>query len=570
MEENTQSVGLDSFDHVVVLMLENRSFDNLLGYLYPEIPPNAPLGKSYAGLSNINFTNPVPPHAVQPPDGSSEVAAHVHDDRLGSTKYFMPYPDPGEEYWHVNLQLFNKPDGGENAPYNLPPGTDTLNPSMKGFVDDYIAVWEETLDIPANYCDYRQMMGCFSPEHVPVMSTLAKEFSVFDHWFCSVPSQTWCNRAFWNAGTSWGHTINGPSESWTRDSFGQTLFNQIHETGRHSKLNWMVYSDNEASLTSIIHGGALSPYHSWPANHFPQWDQFYTDCANGKLPSYSFLEPRFWTPHNDMHPSTYNSSKYGKSNVGSVLLGEKLIWDVYNAIKNSNSSEGNNSQNTLLIITFDEHGGCFDHVPPTKSVISPDGTNSSQGFRFDRLGIRVPMIMVSANIAKNTIVNDVKDHTSFIHTMQKKWNRAYPGSFPPLGSRSKQASTFEEVFTAPSPRPASTWPTIPEPVIPEGFKEIDFSNEPLSSLQRSMLEGASALYKMNQPELWRDHSTIQTVGEAQAYLKTIPKGFGFNAPTEKPDKQCDPPKDEHPHSPREQKTVWEKFIAFFRRLFGGK
>ncbi len=531
MKENTQSTGLDSFDHVVVLMLENRSFDNLLGYLYPEVPSNAPLGKTFAGLSNIDFSNPVPTGANQPPDGTGKVAAHKHDkNKDGNAIYFMPYPDPGEEYWHVNLQLFNEPDGGDKSPYNLPKNTDELSPGMKGFVNDYIAVWNKTIGVSAHYSDYKQMMGCFTPEQLPVMSTLAKEFAVFDHWFCSVPSQTWCNRAFWNAGTSWGHTINGPSTSWTVDSIGQTLFNQIHETGRHSKLNWMVYSDNEAALTSIIHAGALSPYHFWPANHFPKWDQFFSDCSNGNLPSYSFLEPRFWTPHNDMHPSTYNSKKYGKSDVGSVYLGEKLVWDVYNAIKNSNSSTGNNSQNTLLIITFDEHGGCFDHVAPTRPAVNPDGKNSAQGFRFDRLGVRVPMIMVSANIAQNTIVNDVKDHTSFIQTMQKKWSKDHPGKFPPLSNRSKNAATFEEVFTASSPRTSSSWPDIPQPIIPEGFKNIDFSNEPLNDLQKSMLNGASEIFKKYQPQKWKDPSNITTVGEAQAYLKSIPNGFGAPAP----------------------------------------
>lgn len=568
MKENEKTSALDSFDHVVVLMLENRSFDNLLGYLYPEVPKNAPLGKSFEGLSNIHFTNPVPKGADQPKDGSGEVAAHKHPD--DADLYFKPFPDPGEEYWHVNTQLFNKAVGdGDKSPYNLPKATNVMDPSMKGFLDDYIAVWKKTFGTKASYDNYKQMMGCFTPDQVPVLSTLAKEFAVFDRWFCSVPSQTWCNRAYWNAGTSWGHTINGPSLSWATGSGQTTLFNQIEDSGWDSPLNWKIYSDNSAALTSIIHAWALSTYHI--PEHFPSWDDFHDDCKKGKLPAYTFIEPKFWTPHNDMHPSTYNSKHYGESNVGSVLLGEKLVADVYNSIKSSDSKTGNNSQNTLLIITFDEHGGCFDHYSPTKAVVNPDGKNSDQGFDFTRLGVRVPMIMVSANIAKNTIVNDIKDHTSFAATMRQKWDKVCPGKFPPLTERSKNAADFTEVFTSlNAPRPSTDWPDVTAPTIPAGFENLDFSGEPLNDLQQSMLNGASALHKEYQPDKWKDHSKIKTVGGAEAYLKSIPLGFGAPQSDEKPGDQNDSKPENKPEPLDKPKTFWEKVIEFFKNLFGSK
>ena len=114
--------------------------------------------------------------------------------------------------------------------------------------------------------------------------------------------------------------------------------------------------------------------------------------------------------HDDMHPSSFDSVIYSDGGPGSVLLGDRIVWKVYQAIRNSNSSSGNNWQNTLLIITFDEHGGCYDHVVPP-SATQPNTAEFNNkgvgeaGFDFKRLGCRVPMVMVSAHIAENTIVN---------------------------------------------------------------------------------------------------------------------------------------------------------------------
>ena len=286
----------------------------------------------------------------------------------------------------------------------------------------------------------------------------------------------------------------------------------------------MVYSSNIASLTGIIHLRALDTYHLWPMDHFPSLNQFYKDCENGDLKSYSFIEPNFWTPHNDMHPSTFDSKHYGKSSVGSVLLGEKLLWDVYNAIKCSKKPDGSNAQNTLLIITFDEHGGCWDHVSTIKAV-SPDLSEYTnwEGFDFSRSGVRVPTIMVSPHIAKNTVVNKPMDHTSFINTMQEKWNRIVKGQFPPLSTRSAAAPKFTSVFTSEKARPISDWPTIEEPIIPPEMEEIDFSDAALNDLQQSILAGVIAIQnsKKKSREVKIDASNIKTVKEAMEYLRKI-------------------------------------------------
>ncbi|HVN27806.1 MAG TPA: alkaline phosphatase family protein, partial [Candidatus Binataceae bacterium] len=347
--------GLDTFDHVVVLMLENRSFDNLLGYLYAK---GVPAGKQFEGLQGKQISNP------------------GLDDKLIEASpggdFHQPYPDPGEEFEHVTYQLF----GSETAA-----GT----PEMRGFVRDYgrtlqaLSKWSGSAAAQS-----ANIMKCFAAEWLPVLSGLAQSFAVFDHWFAAVPSQTWCNRAFWHAATSWGWVNNPPAaspgnpwnlEHWARSSAGETIFDLLqHKFGAGS---WHIYSDLAVPLTKLIHWGSLkdrigNEYFRYFEGGHPFHRNFFDDCAKGELPKYSFLEPHFinflddviW--HDDLHPSSFGSAAYSNGGPGSVLLGDQLVSKVYEAIRKSNSASGSNWKNTLLIITFDEHGGCFDHVaPPT-------------------------------------------------------------------------------------------------------------------------------------------------------------------------------------------------------------
>lgn len=518
---------LDKFDHVVVLMLENRSFDNLLGYLYTkdELQNNFPQGQQYAGL---HFDGP---HC-------NSIPADVKDGHGGKSicvspakSYFQPYPDPGECYGHINTQLFGvfnpltnngQPDDKIAAPYNLPANGGPKPFLMNGFVKDYISVlralkkkgcitsifnflglnpkWFKLND---RIEDYQAIMECFEPEKVPVIATLAKEFAVFDHWHCDVPSQTYTNRAFWHSGTAYGFVNNSPMKNWIENRNGPTLFNLLEEKG----ISWNIYTDNPVSLTGIIHFQQLFDYHE---TRFHSYKKFLVDTAAGNLPKYSFVEPRFFSPHNDQHPSGFDSAVIDSpGNVGSVLLGEKLIKDVYDAIKNSGSAEGNNWKNTLLIITHDEHGGCYDHVAPGYAP-TPDihGPAGQQGFKFDRLGIRVPMIMISAYIKPGTIINSPKRHTSFLHTMSKKWGLHH------LTERDRLAPDFAEVFNTDTPRPPEDWPEVQCPPIPPEHATFDFSNSLLNDLEKSILCGVSH---------WKTGSTaaaekLQTARHAMKFL----------------------------------------------------
>ncbi len=493
--------GLGAIDHVVVLMMENRSFDNVLGYLYPDgVPADAPLGRTFNGLlyadgSPKPLANPVPQDVVNPPPpGVTEIPASP----VPPGQYRQPFPDPGEEYPHINTQLFNMIDGGNAPPYNLPPGDP--QPNMLGFVKDYIQNFNqvEYPGVEPTYDQYRQIMQSYTPDHLPVLSTLAREFGVFDNWFAAVPSQTFCNRAFFHAGTSWGRVTNLPYDIWHEGSGAPTIFNHISACEGEGGLSWKVYSDNihdksqsSYSLTAFIHKQALAPFgdeQPYNPHYFTGFDDFLSDCAEGNLPSYSFLEPRFVNPHNDMHPSSTTGPIDGDNPHSSMTMGELLIWKAYDAIRRSNCEQGNNSQNTLLVITFDEHGGCYDHVSPPPAI-PPDmsGDILQDGFDFKRLGLRVPTIMISAHIAANTVVNDQMDHCSFMNTMRRRWEMLAPGKFPPLTARVQAAGDFSQVFTASEPRPAIDWPDIPRP--PDGPKPpVECDPQPANDLQRSCKE----------------------------------------------------------------------------------
>ena len=193
-----------ALDHVVLVLLENRSLDNMLGHLYgPED------GKNFDGVIGKNLSNPIP-----------EWAAHSAERKTVpytvATDMDAPNPDSGEEYYHTNTQLFNILDEdnrfkiGEavSAPWNAP---DTRAvPTMDGFVTDYISTFTAEVGRQPTYEEYAQIMTGYTPEQVPVLSAIAKGFGVFDHWFCEVPSQTFMNRSFWTAATSSGFVVNSP------------------------------------------------------------------------------------------------------------------------------------------------------------------------------------------------------------------------------------------------------------------------------------------------------------------------------------------------------------------------
>lgn len=476
------------FEHIVVVMYENRSFDNILGWLYT--PDTVPAGQRFDGLAMGRYSNVASDGTV--------IDAHVY---TGSTDTIMshPNPDPGEQYPHVNTQLFGTIDPASNAdlnsgpvraPFNAPPPGQQADNS--GFVRDYeINFTHLSKGRPPSPTETRVAMGGFSPAMLPVFSTLAREFAVFDSWFCAVPSQTFCNRSFFHASTSHGFVTNknyGGFEKWLGAASTPTIFNRLEDAG----IPWRVYYDEQqvTSLTGVLHAPSLQKY--WKSN-FRTMKQFYRDVANGNLPAYSFVEPRMIFNHNDMHPP-YGTPAAGEvdgvdlnnSTLSDVRAGELLLHEIYSAIRNSATPKRSNSDNTLLLVTFDEHGGTYDHVPPPNITPPDSAAPGEMGFTFDRLGCRVPTIAISAYTKAGTIINDQMHHGSVIRTLTALYG------LQSLTDRDDEANDLSKVINRGSPRPRTEWPqTYPQyvPPNPEESPQVEAQerDRPLSSPANGLL-----------------------------------------------------------------------------------
>ncbi|HKU81397.1 MAG TPA: alkaline phosphatase family protein, partial [Candidatus Tumulicola sp.] len=335
----------NALDHVVTIMFENRSFDNVLGRLYE--PGEV---ESFEGVTGKDLRNPIP-----------QWAEHGADRRYVpygiSANLNTPKPDPGEEYPHINTDLFGIADPKNRfvplskmvAPFNAPAAGSS--PTMDGFVADYISAFAAEMGRQPTYQEYAQIMTGYSPAQLPVTSTLARGFATFDHWFCEVPSQTFTNRSFFHAATASGYVINfPPADAFPVRNTAETIFERLESKG----LTWRVYCDapSPASMTGIIHASRL---HGRFAKNFLTVDDFLEDAKNGRLPNYGFIEPNLWHGHNDMHPPI-SALLHGLpwDPPSSLLGGEALLAKVYDAIRASSSSSGSNYLNTLLLVAFDE------------------------------------------------------------------------------------------------------------------------------------------------------------------------------------------------------------------------
>jgi phospholipase C len=401
-----------------------------------------------------------------------------------------------------------------HSPYNRPAVLPFQAP-MDGFVRDYINNFIVTQGRTPTYQEFSVIMQSFAPDTIPVLSTLAREFAVFDHWFCSVPSQTYCNRSFFNAATSAGLVLNDPVDNWIEDNRAPTIFNALEAKG----YDWAIYYDAEnfIPLTVLISSHQLLDHLLTRTHHM---DRFYDDVQQGRLPPYSFVEPRFLFQHNDQHPPS--KFPYGPTDPGTVLLGDRLIGEVYNAIRTSNSPTGSNWKNTLLLITHDEHGGCYDHVSPQPAVPLGGGGQNQMDFPFNQTGVRVSMVAVSAYINRNSIIHTPHEHTAVLKTIETRWK------LDPLTRRDAAASDIGEVFNLGTPRdpnqnwPDGTpqWPVIQPRELPSNWQAAFSLDDPLNPLQRSMVQSAAALAQAKSLAA-AAAPPIETIGQAREYIRSV-------------------------------------------------
>ncbi|MGP0032133.1 MAG: alkaline phosphatase family protein [Acidimicrobiales bacterium] len=395
--------GLASVEHIVVLMLENRSFDQMLGYLYADANNVSPLGQPFEGLSGTESNPGV--------DGKAVPVFKLDAATTGA--YFSPGADPGEGYVATNAQLF----GSGTAP--VPPVA-----TNAGFVTNFGATlqWEA----PDGYSILAgttadDIMGGFTPEMLPILSGLARGFAVCDHWYASAPTETLPNRAFASAATSQGH-MDDLTKSYTCPS----IFGHLTTHG----VTWAMYGYDAQPLTRLNFPDTTSA----PDTNFGLFADFTSAAADGSLASYVFLEPSWASTGNSQHPN-YD-----------VALGEQLIHDVYVALRS-----GPAWASTLLVITYDEHGGCYDHVAPPATAVAPDASVGEFGFDFTRFGVRVPAVLVSPLIPAGTVFRvpagtmDL-DHTSILKTVEARFG------VPALTARDAAAPDLGGVLTLTTPR----------------------------------------------------------------------------------------------------------------------
>jgi phospholipase C len=395
---------LQGINHFVVVMLENRSFDHMLGFLYADAANVSPLGQPFEGLTG-NESNP---------DGKGGQVKVFKIQPTDPHPYFMPGANTGEGYLNTNWQLFGK----EQQPIPVVPATN------QGFVTNFgtTLAWESGKPgqvMPGTTPP--QVMGMYTPQTLPILSTLAAGYAVCDHWYGSAPTETYPNRAFVAMATSQGFVKDASCSHYTAPSIYTLL-------GKNGKT-WAIYGYDAPPLSR----GSISDITGAPPSNFGQFTDFQAAVKNGTLANYVFLEPSWGGTGNDQHPN------------GNVALGEQFLHDIYYTLFGSPIW-----QQTLLIITYDEHGGCYDHVPPPENAVPPDNSAGELGFDFKRFGPRVPTILVSPLIKAGTVFRAAGttpfDHTSILATVEKRFG------LPSLTKRDAAAPDVGAVLTLTQPR----------------------------------------------------------------------------------------------------------------------
>ena len=441
----------DKIKHIVVLMMENRSFDHMFGFYGKDKGVNGLTGKEY-NLLDIN--NPA----------SKKIYV---DDKAP----FINKCDPVHDTFRTTAKLYGNHSRAEGCNFSCV--------DMHAFVTVEAVLGKGK---PANnYCNVMQSLNNAPRAEggtLPVLTALADEFVLMDRFFCSMPGATWPNRLLHLAATAGGVTETFP---WYEDEPGRlfphkTILDQVDDAGG----KWRVYYNDtpwEMFMETIAHN---------PEN-LNSMTKFFDDCKKGTLPDFSFINPRSGVNltervgSNDHHPDH------------DIRAGEQYYKDIYEALRASKSWN-----ETLFIITYDEHGGFYDHVPPPTGVPTPDDHRNypDPNFRFDRLGVRIPTLLISPWVQKGAVVsrapeaqrpaeNSEYDLTSIMASARKILRRLEGA--PALTRRDAWASTFEHVLEA-LDEPRTDCPMhLPDPEPPTPNDLAEEAQQPINDLQADIL-----------------------------------------------------------------------------------
>ncbi len=463
-------------------MLENRSFDHMLGFLYPK-------SDDFDGLDGTESNL----------DANGKAAKVFEITPGAQNAYYFPLANPSEGFVATNRQLFSS---------ETPPASGQA--ANNGFVTSFA----NELQHPAHPLDPKlvgaapaSIMGMYTAEILPVLSNLAKGFAVSARWFAAVPTQTFPNRAFAVAGTSLGYVDNSARGHPAFDT--PSVFGKLADAGQ----TWKIYGYSGVPLTAGDFPDTVQPGPNGEV--VSGFTRFQDDAAKGQLAAFSYIEPEWATyrvgtgdhnfqMENDQHP------------VSNLAVGEKLLYDVYQALHN-----GPAWAKTLLIVTYDEHGGNYDHVHPPTGAIAPDGIIGPSGFDFTRFGVRVPAVIVSPLIPPGTILRAPEngppfDHTSIIATLRARFGLAA------LGKRDAAAPGVGSVLSLPTPRTDDPLarikpPTAADPVLEPG-------SPPVGAAPSSFLEAkavAAAALPVPGAPIADPEAKVRTLGTAAENYRFI-------------------------------------------------
>jgi len=493
--------------YVFVLMLENHSFDNV--FAFSGIP-----GITAATTADSNTAN--------------GMTYNVSEDAPSS----MPY-DPNHEFPNVVTQLC-----GEGVTYT--PGTVYATPvNNSGFAADYQTTGATGLG---------DIMACFNTQtQLPVIYTLATQFALCDSWHSSIPGPPWPNRYFVHGASSAG-LDHSPSAEQTIEWEGTEILpavvkpvlkpilkqfggfhypnGSIYDSLNNANLAWHLYQDTytaSAEDTAGLIPQSLS-IHNIHIDNFSAIGKFASDLGGGYKPCYTFIEPSYGADF-----STYEGGS-SQHPMDGMTHGEALIQTVYGAIRNSPLWS-----RSLLIVTYDEHGGFYDSVSPGTTVAPGDGPYSpslnSYGFTFEQLGIRVPAVIVSPWIGQGVVDHTLYDHSSVPATLESLFG------MPHLTARDAQANNVLHLLTgnyrsdcpASLPNPAQITEAAPSPEeIEARTARTDAEPMPATGNIWGFLANAARAEAQMAGGLPEHYSAafakvraIKTRGEARQYLREI-------------------------------------------------
>lgn len=455
------SKNVSVLNHIIILSQENRSFDHYFGALRAYWAANGIPDQSFDGLPQFNPTSGIPPLYGPPPtnpgcDPAFPPPADCTEDsnspQIASYQLItqcIENPSPSWNESHVDWNLSN-------------PVSPT--PTLDGYV--WTAAHDARADQPPYYdTDGIRAMGYYTGDDLNYYYFMASDFATSDRWFSPTMTRTQPNRDYLLAGTSQGYAY--PIGTDKRDQnllTATTIFQELQSAG----VSWKIYVNTEGSpcasnptpqcLLTLSYAQDFSWGQTIPTD-YPQnlatTDQYFTDVQNGTLPQVALIEPAY-DAGLDEHPSDYDAYPVD------IQAGASYVSSLINALMTSSSW-----QDSAFILTYDEFGGLYDHVPP-QATVSPDGIkpkdllvgdictqSSGPTCDFTYTGYRVPLIVVSPYAKNNYVSHTVADYTAILKLIETRFKLS------PLTKRDAAQMNMTEFFDFNNP----PWMTPPTPPV---------------------------------------------------------------------------------------------------------